>query len=116
MYFPIQMQELTKQIEITPQTYIVLTTRGVDVDVPGLPTLLQSKAGYIGIIGSRRRWAETRKVLIKEGVNKDDLERIHSPIGLGIGAETPEEIAVSILAQIIMLREGGSGKPMRESR
>ncbi|RME86891.1 MAG: XdhC family protein [Anaerolineae bacterium] len=112
-YYPVPLSELPQHVEITPQTYIVLATRGVDIDAPGLPTLLQTPAAYIGVIGSRRRWATTTQRLREQGVAEEQIQRVHSPIGLEIQAETPEEIAVSILAEIIMLRNGGTGKPMK---
>jgi xanthine dehydrogenase accessory factor len=104
IYLPIPLEQLSTQIDITPWTYIVLTTRGMDVDVLGLPSLLDSRAGYIGVIGSKRRWAMTTNKLLEVGISADKLKQIHTPIGLDIHAETPEEIAVSILAEIIMLR------------
>jgi xanthine dehydrogenase accessory factor len=91
----------------------VLTTRGVNVDIEGLPGLLDTKAAYIGVIGSRRRWTITRQQLKERGVGEDQLNRVSSPIGLELNAETPEEIAVSIMAEIIMLRNGGDGKLMK---
>ena len=103
-YFPIPLEELSNKLEITPWTYIVLTTRGMDVDVIGLPSLLDSDAAYIGVIGSKRRWAMTVKKLIATGVSAEILQSVYSPIGLEIHAETPEEIAVSIMAEIISLR------------
>jgi len=103
-FYPIPLEDLSKQMKITPWTYIVLTTRGMDVDVRGLPSLLTTQAGYIGVIGSKRRWATTTKKLLEEDVPADKLNLIHTPIGLDIHAETPEEIAVSIMAEIIMLR------------
>lgn len=60
-YFPVPLEELSENMKITPWTYVVMTTRSVDVDVPGLPGLLNSPAAYIGVIGSRRRWETTRK-------------------------------------------------------
>lgn len=112
LYLPIPMAELPQALEITAWTYLVLTTRGTNVDIPGLPALLDTPAAYIGIIGSQRRWSTTRKQLISEGIPAEKLERVRSPIGLELHAETPEEIAVSILAEIIMLRQGGSGQVM----
>jgi len=112
-FYPVRMSELPEHVSINPQTYIVLTTRGVTVDVEGLPALLNSRAGYIGVIGSRRRWMVARKALEEQGAAKDALDRVHSPMGLELNAETPEEIAVSILAEIIMIRNGGSGQQMR---
>lgn len=112
-YFPVPMGELPAALEITPWMSLVLTTRGVDVDVEGLPALLDTKANYIGVIGSRRRWTMTRKQLAERGVEEEKLRRVHSPIGLELNAETPEEIAVSIMAEIIMLRNGGDGRIMK---
>ena len=102
-YYPGPLAELPKQLTITAQTHLVLTTRSVDIDVPGLPGLLETPAAYIGVIGSRRRWETTRTQLIEKGVSEDLLARVHSPMGLEIAAETPEEIAVSIMAEIIRL-------------
>jgi xanthine dehydrogenase accessory factor len=113
LLLPVRMSELPANMKIDPRTYIVLTTRGVTVDIEGLPGLLESRAGYIGVIGSKRRWAITRKTLLESGVNAALIDRVRSPIGLELNAETPEEIAVSILAEIIMLRNGGSGKAMK---
>ena len=112
-FYPVPMAELPLHLSITPQTYLVLTTRGTAVDVSGLPALLDSQAGYIGVIGSQRRWSITVKELNQQGVSDEQLKRVHSPIGLEIHAETPEEIAVSIMAEIVIARNGGSGKPMK---
>jgi xanthine dehydrogenase accessory factor len=113
-FYPVPMEELLDHLNITPNTYLVLTTRGVNIDAVGLPKLLKTPAAYIGIIGSKRRWITTRKRIMEETeLTEVDLDQIYSPIGLEINAETPEEIAVSIMAEIIMLRKGGSGKPMK---
>jgi xanthine dehydrogenase accessory factor len=98
------MEKLPDQVNITPWTYLVLTTRGVPIDVKGLPVLLDTPAAYIGVIGSRRRWETTQQQLVETGIPQDRLDQVHSPMGLEIQAETPEEIAISILAEIIQLR------------
>lgn len=108
------MAEIAKHLEITPSTAIVLTTRGSNVDVEGLPGLLQSPAGYLGVIGSRRRWMTTTKGLIEKGISQEILEKVHSPIGLELKAETPEEIAVSIMAEIMAEKNRASAKNMKE--
>jgi xanthine dehydrogenase accessory factor len=113
-FYPVPMAELPDHLKITPWTYLVLTTRGVAVDVPGLPALMDSPAAYLGVIGSRKRWLTTRKALLESGISEEKLKRVRSPIGLELKAETPEEIAVSIMAEIIMLRQGGDGKVMAE--
>jgi xanthine dehydrogenase accessory factor len=112
-YYPIAMAAIPDQIKINPQTYFVLTTRGSKIDVDGLEPLLETEASYIGIIGSKRRWALTRKTLIERGVPEEKLNRVHSPIGLDLNAETPEQIAVSIVAEIMMLQYHGTGKIMK---
>lgn len=103
-FYPMPLEELSNHLNITPWTSIVLTTRGMDVDVNGLPSLLNTAAAYIGVIGSKRRWATTTKKLLESGVPSTLLDTVHSPIGLEIQAETPEEIAVSIMAEIIKLQ------------
>jgi xanthine dehydrogenase accessory factor len=101
------------QIKINSRTYIVSLTRGVNIDVELLPRLLETDAAYIGVIGSRRRWTTALKELRAKGVSEEKLARVHSPIGLELNAETPEEIAVSIMAEVIMRRNQGSGQSMK---
>lgn len=113
IFLPVPMKDIPNHLAIDHYTYFVLTTRGMVVDVPGLPPLLESDAAYIGVIGSRRRWAMTRKGLLELGVKEDLVDRVHSPLGLELQAETPEEIAVSIMAEIIMIRNRGTGKSMK---
>jgi len=111
-FYPCPLAELPLHLNITPQTYLVLTTRGSQVDAAGLPALLETPAAYIGVIGSRRRWAETQRQIRQAGIPAEKLARVRSPIGLELNAETPQEIAVSILAEIIMSRHGGDGQVM----
>jgi len=111
-FYPVPMGELPDHMEISPWTYLELTTRGADVDAQGLPRLLKTETSYIGVIGSRRRWATTVEKLAEAGVSTEEIARVHSPIGLELNAETPEEISVSIMAEIIMLRGGGDGNQM----
>ena len=111
-YYPLTMAELAPKIDLNRWTAIVMTTRGSDVDVEGLPALLERPAKYIGVIGSRRRWEITRKQLMERGISAEQLDQVHSPIGLELNAETPEEIAVSILAEILAVKLGGHGRTM----
>ena len=112
-YFPVDMGELPKHLTINRRTYIVITSRGANVDVVGLPGLLESNPAYIGVIGSRRRWLTTAKGLKEKGVPEEKIASVHSPMGLELNAETPEEIAVSIMAEVLMLKDKGTGKPMK---
>lgn len=111
-YLPVPMAQLPQAMEINQWTYLVLTTRGMNVDVEGLPELLKCQPAFIGVIGAKRRWQSTRKKLLEIGVDAQSLDRVRSPIGLELNAETPEEIAVSILAEIIMIHKGGDGRSM----
>jgi len=103
------------KVEITPQTYVVIVTRH-KYDEPALKAVLDSKAAYIGMVGSKNRVNAIYQILVKEGISKEKLRRIYAPIGLDIGAETPAEIAVSIIAEIIKTRKGGSGKSLKLER
>jgi xanthine dehydrogenase accessory factor len=112
-YYPVQMGELPEHLKINNRTYIVITSRGASVDVQGLPGLLESDPAYIGVIGSKRRWLTTVKGLKQKGVPEEKIASVHSPMGLELNAETPEEIAVSILAEVLMIRDRGTGKQMK---
>jgi len=94
------------KIRVDQSTYIVILTRHKD-DVPALKGSLKTNAGYIGMIASRRRAALVLNQLLKKGVPEKQLERVYSPVGLDIGADTPEEIAISILGEIIKIRRLG---------
>lgn len=85
---------------VTADTSVVVVTRDHQLDAEITPLLTATPARYVGVMGSRRRWAETLRV-IEEAGTPDGLDRIHNPIGLDIGAESVEEIAVSILSEII---------------
>jgi xanthine dehydrogenase accessory factor len=112
VYLPGDIEEALATHGITRNTYVVLTTRNVLLDRQVLPHFVDTPASYIGVIGSKRRWAETVKLLQADGLAEDQLQRFHSPIGLELNAETPAEIAVSIMAEIIMFRRGGTGERM----
>jgi xanthine dehydrogenase accessory factor len=116
LFLPGEVAAVLSHTAIDSQTYVVAVSRGYPFDVAAIPILLESAAPYIGVIGSRRRWATTVKALKALGIEEQALQRVHSPIGLYLGAETPEEIAVSIMAEIIMLRNRGSVEPVRHRR
>jgi xanthine dehydrogenase accessory factor len=94
------------KIHVDQSTYIVILTRHKD-DVPALKASLKTNAAYIGMIASRRRAALVFKQVIKKGVPEKQFERVYSPVGLDIGADTPEEIAISILSEIIRIKRLG---------
>ena len=119
--FPTAKQLLVGDIEstlknypISPRTHIVLVTRAHAHDVQGLRAIIDSPAAYVGMIGSQRRVWAVFKLLHEEGVSPEKLSRVRAPIGLDLGGGTPEEIALSIMAEIIKLRHNGSGIAMSE--
>ena len=93
-----------EHLSVTPSDYICIMTRGHQGDYEVLREALHTEAGYIGVIGSRKKMAITRERLAGDGFGEEDLARIVSPIGLSIGAQTPAEIAVSITAQLVQER------------
>jgi xanthine dehydrogenase accessory factor len=110
------MGKLPEHLKINRQTYIVITSRGSSVDALGLPGLLETNPAYIGVIGSKRRWLTTVKALREKGVPEEKISRVHSPMGLELNAETPEEIAVSIMAEVLMLKDKGTGRQMKSKQ
>lgn len=102
------MAQMLKEMAITPSCYIVLITRGHAYDEPCLRQIMHGQAKYIGMIGSRRRIkACFQRFRDQEQVTEEAIERIYAPIGLDIATETPAEIALSILAELIKVRRGG---------
>jgi xanthine dehydrogenase accessory factor len=104
-----------QSLKITPATHIVIVTRGHRHDELCLQEVIDKPARYLGMIGSRRRTTTIREHLRREGVAAELLRRVHAPIGLDIGAQTPEEIAIAILAEIVLVRRGGEGRPKSTS-
>ncbi len=112
-YYPIPVAELAGRFPFSSQTYILMPTRGAPVDVEGLPHLLDRPFAYLGVIGSRRRWAVAVNRLEAKGVPAEKLAKVHAPMGLELNAETPEEIALSILAEVVLHRRRGTGESMK---
>ena len=97
----VDMEKVGEKINFNPSCYFVLVTREHKHDEIVLKQLLGKPYAYIGMIGSKKRVRAVKERIINQGFNKDEVEKIHSPIGIDIGAETPAEIAVSIMAEII---------------
>ncbi len=97
--------------ELVPDesSWVVIVTRGHSLDKDALQAALESQAAYIGMIGSPGKVRRIFKDLLKEGFSRERLAQIHAPIGLDLGAETPDEIALSIAAEMVMLRKKASG-------
>jgi xanthine dehydrogenase accessory factor len=103
---PSSFDDVVPSLEIDEESYVVIVTRGHAHDTNVLRQVLRTPAVYIGMIGSKTKVAGAFQTLREEGFTSADLERVHAPIGLSIGAETPEEIAISIAAQLIQVRAG----------
>ena len=105
---------LEKQ-KVDQRTVIAVLTHDPKFDVPALKVALASKAGYIGAMGSRRTHENRLERLREAGVSDEELKRLHSPIGLDLGARTPEETAISIAAEIVQARWGGTGRHLTDT-
>jgi xanthine dehydrogenase accessory factor len=102
-------------IEVDARTVLCVLTHDPKFDVPVLQVALDTPAGYIGVMGSRRTHDDRLDRLRAAGVGEQALARLRSPIGLDLGARTPQETAVSIAAELVSLRNGGSGSPLRDT-
>ena len=101
------------QVPVNANTFIVIATRGHWFDDLALEAAVRTPAKYVGLLGSRRKTVLIYQRLLQQGVAPKRLRAVRAPIGLAIGALTPEELAVSIMSEIIMFRHGGSGGPMQ---
>jgi xanthine dehydrogenase accessory factor len=97
--------EALARISLTPSTAVAVLTHDDKFDVPALVAALRGAAGYVGAIGSRGTREKRNQRLREAGLTDEQIARIHGPIGLDIGAQTPEEIALAILAQIVATRK-----------
>ena len=108
-------EEVLERVKPSYDTAIVVLTHEDKFDLPALTGALQTDAFYIGALGSRRNQARRRELLRESGLDKEQLERISGPCGLDIGAHTPAETAVSILAEILARRAGRAGGPLQQA-
>lgn len=97
-------------VTLTADDYAVVMTPGHQSDREILSQVLRTPATYVGCIGSRHKVAKTRELLLSQGIPEADIDRIHSPIGLPIGGETPQEVALSVAAELVAHRSGHRGK------
>jgi xanthine dehydrogenase accessory factor len=93
--------EALKQVELNHGTAVAVLTHDEKIDDPALKIALPSKAFYVGVLGSRKTQTKRRERLLAEGLEEKHLDRLHGPIGLDIGARSPQEIALAIMAEIV---------------
>jgi len=105
--------EAYARLPITRTTAIVILTHDPKFDEPAIIGALQTDAGYIGAVGSRKTNVDRKERLLEAGATEEHIERVHGPIGLNIGGGSPEEMAISIIAEIIAVRNGRSGGSLR---
>ena len=100
--------DLPTTLCIDEDTYVVVATRGHQHDAVVVDQIARMETRYLGMLGSRRKVALTWKLLEAQGIPRSRLDRIHAPVGLSIGADTPEEIAISVVAELVATRRSGS--------
>ncbi len=108
--------EIAGQMQLGPNTPIVLVAHDYKIDVPVLKRALSTDAPYIGLLGSRRRGAAILQMLRDEGVHDDQLSRIRTPIGLDLGGENAAEIALSIVSEVVAVMHGRSGSALTTAK
>jgi xanthine dehydrogenase accessory factor len=108
-------EEVFPTLPVNDSSFILIATRGHRYDLACLRFAVQSPARYIGLLGSRRKTKLLFEALTKEGIDPARLERVYAPVGLEIGSETPEEIAISIAAELVAVRKNLDIRPLKES-
>jgi xanthine dehydrogenase accessory factor len=103
----------TDHVDLNVNSFVVVATRGHRYDDMALESALRTRARYIGVLGSRRKTIMIFRRLLQQGVSLERIKEVYAPIGLNIGALEPEELAVSIMSEIIMVRRGGDGGQMQ---
>jgi xanthine dehydrogenase accessory factor len=106
--------DVLARLDLDETAAVVVLTHQDPVDLPALAAALRSDAGYVGALGSRRTQARRREALAAEGLTDAELARLHGPCGLDIGAATPAEIAVAILAELVAAGSGSAGGSLRD--
>ncbi len=105
-----------ERLEPDEATAVVVLTHEDKFDIPALVGSLRSDAFYVGALGARKNQERRRAELLEEGLSEDEIDRIAGPTGLDVGAETPAETAVSILAEILAVRSGRRGGRLKDGQ
>ncbi|HYV68139.1 MAG TPA: XdhC family protein [Myxococcales bacterium] len=105
-------EEVVRSLPLVPSTAVVLTIHDAEVEVPVLRAVLESEAGYVGMLGSRKRGRSVLETLRRQGVPEEQVARVQVPVGLDIGAQTAAEIALSVVAHVVAARSGRTGAAM----
>ena len=113
MLVALKPEDALPKLPINPNTFIIVATRGHRYDNVALAAAARTSAKYVGLMGSKRKTILIYEDLVRVGLPMERIKEIRSPIGLDIHARTPEEIAISIMAEVLMFRLGGTGMPMK---
>ena len=113
MIVDLKPEDAFPELPINRNTFIIIATRGHRYDNVALAAAVDTSAKYVGLLGSKRKTVLIYEDLIRSGVDIERIKQIRSPVGLDIHARTPDEIAVSIIAEILMFKLGGTGAPMK---
>lgn len=106
-------EESFRQLPVSESSYLVIATRGHQQDLACLRFALRTPAKYIGLLGSLRKTRLLFEALIQEGIAETEFDRVYAPVGIEIGSETPEEIAVSVAAELVAVRKGLDVRPIK---
>ena len=110
------LADIAAELKYDASTFVILVAHDYKFEVPVLRVVLERDPAYIGLLGNRSRGAAVLRFLAEEGIGAEQLARVHVPIGLDIGARTPPEIALSVLAEALAVRNGRPGTPMKERK
>jgi xanthine dehydrogenase accessory factor len=108
------LAEIAAEMKYDASTFVILVAHDYKFEIPVLRVVLEREPAYIGLLGNRSRGAAVLRFLAEDGMDADRLARVHVPVGLDIGARTPSEIALSVLAEALAVRNGRPGTPMKE--
>ena len=108
------LNEETAKLEVLPIDYVVIATQGHGYDEVALQNIVLKHPRYIGVIGSRRKVDAMMKSLVKKGIPKEELQNVCAPVGIALGGNEPAEVALCILAEILLIKNGGTLKHMKQ--
>lgn len=108
------VKERLKEYKIDNNTYIVIASRGHKYDEESLEAVVESEARYIGAMGSKKKIITLMKSLREKGISEENLNKIYAPIGLDISSGSPEEIGMSIMSEILLVKNNGNLRHMKE--
>lgn len=114
-FFACSPGDALEEINLNSRTYVIIVTRGHEHDYEALREVIDKNTAYIGMMGSRKKVKEIKDKLKTEGISQDKINRLYAPVGLDISDSTPEEIAISIISEILAVKNKGTLKHLKNS-